>query len=416
MTLILGLETSCDETSAAVVADGRRVLSSVVSSQVEFHRLYGGVVPEVASRRHLEAFLPAVDQALRRAGVTPRDLDAVAVTTGPGLAGALVVGLAAASALALAWDRPLVPVNHLEAHAYAVFLDPPDTTVASAGPVPGRAPAPSSTPPGRVPVRRRAEPPLVVLIVSGGHTSLARLDAHVRFTPLGETRDDAAGEAFDKVARYLGLGYPGGPAIDRLAARGDPRAVPFPRARLEPGSLDFSFSGLKTAVLYHVQEYRRTGRPLALEDVAASFQAAVVEMLAGRAFEALAATGLDRLAVVGGVAANSGLRRVLAERAAEQGVELHVPPTAFCTDNAAMVAGLAHFLVATGTAAEPPRDGVPLRIRPSAGLGGAPRRRGPRRAARHGGESGSAPPRPPLAPGSQTAVRPDARSRRKDKE
>lgn len=416
MTLVLGLETSCDETSAAVVADGRRVLSSIVSSQVEFHRLYGGVVPEVASRRHLEAFLPAVDQALRRAGVTPRDLDAVAVTTGPGLAGALIVGLAAASALALAWERPLVPVNHLEAHAYAVFLDPPETTAASAGPVAGRTQAPSSGPSGHVPVRGRAEPPLVVLIVSGGHTSLARLDAHVRFTPLGETRDDAAGEAFDKVARYLGLGYPGGPAIDRLAARGDPRAVSFPRARLEPGTLDFSFSGLKTAVLYHVQECRRTGRSLALEDVAASFQAAVVEMLVGRAFEALAATGLDRLAVVGGVAANSGLRRALTERAAGQGVELHVPPPAFCTDNAAMVAALAHFLLATGTAVELPPDGMPLRIRPSAGLGGAPRRRGPRRGGRRGGGCDPAPSTPAPASALQTAVRPDARTRRKDKE
>lgn len=354
MSVVLGLETSCDETSAAVVRDGRRVLSSVVASQADLHRLYGGVVPEIASRRHLEAFLPAVDRALSEAGVHPAELDAVAVTTGPGLAGALVVGLAAASSLALAWDKPLVPVNHLEAHAYAVFLEP------------GSGPA--GTPP---------ELPLVVLIVSGGHTTLARLVEHVRFEPLGETRDDAAGEAYDKVARHLGLGYPGGPVIDRLAARGNPAAVAFPRADLGPDSLDFSFSGLKTAVLYYTQTAAAKGLTVNLADLAASFQAAVVDVLVTKAFAAVDRTGARRLAVVGGVAANRGLRAALTARATAEGVDLYLPPADWCTDNAAMVAGLAHFLLAAGRAA-PAAGGPyrPLRIQPSIGLGGRPRRRG----------------------------------------
>ncbi len=385
MSLVLGLETSCDETSAAVVRDGRDVLSSIVASQVALHRLYGGVVPELASRQHLEAFLPAVDRALKEAGVAPADLDAVAVTTGPGLAGALVVGLSAASALALAWGKPLVPTNHLEAHAYAAFLRPPG--------VPGGGPgAPGGTGP---------RPPMIVLIVSGGHTSLARLVEHVRFEPLGETRDDAAGEAFDKVARHLGLGYPGGPVIDRLAAAGDPEAVPFPRAFL-PGTLDFSFSGVKTAVLYYAEAAKRRGEPLNLENVAASFQTAIVDVLVQKAFAALSRTGLTRLAVVGGVAANRGLRRALAARAESEGIDLVLPPVEYCTDNAAMVAGLAHFLMASGAAREAgpaipasaeAAGGAPLgglRIQPTAGLGGRDRRRG-RQAARDSTASGKGP-------------------------
>ncbi len=357
MSLVLALETSCDETSAAVVAGGREVRSSVVASQVDLHCRYGGVVPEIASRRHLEAFLPVLDQALTGAGIRPENLDAVAVTTGPGLAGALVVGLAAASSLALAWGKPLVPVNHLAAHAYAAFLEPPETF----------AEAPSRGAPPR------AEPPLVVLVVSGGHTSLAELSSHVNFRPLGETRDDAAGEAFDKVARHLGLGYPGGPVIDRLAAGGNPSAIDFPRALLGPASLDFSFSGLKTAVLYHARDAARRGEALNLPDIAASFQAAVVDVLVEKAFRALAQTGLSRLAVTGGVAANRGLRAALAARAAGEGVELFIPPPRYCTDNAAMVAGCAHFLLASGQAG----TDHPLRVEPSQALGGGRRRRGP---------------------------------------
>jgi N6-L-threonylcarbamoyladenine synthase len=356
LSLVLGLETSCDETAAAVVRDGRHVLSNVVASQVALHRRYGGVVPELASRRHLEAFLPVVDQALREADVAPRGLDAVAVTAGPGLVGALVVGLAGASSLALAWGTRLMAVNHLEAHAYAVFLEP--------GPDRGGPDGRGLRPP---------EPPMVVLIVSGGHTSLAELSGHVRFRPLGETRDDAAGEVFDKVARHLGLGYPGGPVIDRLADAGDPGAVALPRAYLQPGSLDFSFSGLKTAVIYHVRQAEAAGRTVNLPDLAASFQAAVVDVLVEKSFRALEVTGHHRLAVVGGVAANRGLRRALEARAEREGVELLVPPPELCTDNAAMVAGLGHFLLAAGWAGT-----EPVRVNPSLGLGGRERRRGRR--------------------------------------
>lgn len=377
MSLFLGLETSCDETSAAVVENGRQVRSSLVASQVDLHARYGGVVPEIASRRHLEAFLPVVDQALAGAGVTPSDLDGLAVTTGPGLAGALIVGLAAASALALAWGKPLVAVNHLEAHAYAAFLEPEADPGAPAPPA-RVAPAAPTTPPARVAPR----PPMVVLIVSGGHTGLAELVDHVLFRPLGETRDDAAGEAFDKVARHLGLGYPGGPIIDRLAAEGDPRAIPFPRALLEPGSLDFSFSGLKTAVLYYTQAAAKRGETIDLANVAASFQSAVVDVLVGKTFAALARAGHPRLAVVGGVAANRALRRAFTSRATAEGIELYIPAPHYCTDNAAMVAGLAHFLVASGRV--PTRVGgigSSLRIDPGAGMGGRPKQRGRRRGA-----------------------------------
>jgi N6-L-threonylcarbamoyladenine synthase len=366
LSLVLGLETSCDETSAAVVEGGRKVLACVTASQVDIHRRYGGVVPELASRRHLEAFLPVVDEALTRAAVSPPDLDAVAVTVGPGLAGALVVGAAAASSLALAWKKNLVPVNHLEAHAYAAFLESAED------------PAPPADGPGPRP--RDLEPPFVVLIVSGGHTSLARLTRHVELVPLGETRDDAAGEAFDKVARFLGLGYPGGPVIDRLAAGGDPAAVALPRPLLKDGGLDFSFSGLKTALVYHVAAAREHGDPVEVADLAASFQAAVVDVLVEKSFRALRVTGCSTLAVTGGVAANRGLRRVLSARAAREGVMLAVPEPRYCTDNAAMVAGLAHFLLATG---RPALEG-PLRVEPSLALGGGRKARG-RRGARRGG-------------------------------
>ncbi len=353
MSLVLALETSCDETSAAVVDGGRRVVSSIVSSQVDLHRRYGGVVPEFASRRHLEAFLPVVDQALAEAGVWPADLDAVAVTVGPGLVGALVVGLAAASGLALAWNKPLVPCNHLAAHAYAVFLGDSE-----------------------------AEPPLVALIVSGGHTSLALLSRHVEFRLLGETRDDAAGEAFDKVARHLGLGYPGGPAIDRLARDGDPQAVPFPRALLEPGSLDFSFSGLKTAVLYYARAAAERGEEPNLKDIAASFQAAVVDVLVEKAFQAVRQAGLSRLAVAGGVASNSALRAALSARAEAEGVSLLLPRAEFCTDNAAMVAGLAHFLLADGAVVTPAPGQGQLRAEPALTLEGGRKTKGRRAGSR----------------------------------
>lgn len=363
MSLVLALETSCDETSAAVVADGRLVRSSLIASQVDIHCRYGGVVPEVAARRHLEAFLPVVDQALAEAGVDPAELDALAVTVGPGLAGALVVGVAAASALALAWEKPLVTVNHIEAHAYAAFLEPADQPAGGADDGQTQQGEPC--------------PPLVVLVVSGGHTSLAELRRHVEFRLLGETRDDAAGEAFDKVARHFGLGYPGGPVIDRLAAGGDPEAYALPRPMLDRDGLDFSFSGLKTAAINLSREAERRGEELKLPDLAASFQAAVIDVLIAKSFQALEQTGHRRLAVTGGVAANRALRQALAERAAAKGVELVMPAPRYCTDNAAMVAGMAHYLLAHTTLG----SRLPLRVNPALSLGGRQRARGRRRAA-----------------------------------
>ncbi len=285
MTLILGLETSCDETAAAVVEDGRFVRSSVVSSQVDLHARFGGVVPEVASRAHVELITPVIADALVEAGVDFRDLDAVAACHGPGLAGALLVGVSAAKALALATGLPYVGVNHLEAHLYAAWLEEPDL-----------------------------EPPLAVLIVSGGHTMTVVMEGHGRYRVVGQTVDDAAGEAFDKVARHLGLGYPGGPAIDRLAAEGDPGAVRFPRAMA--GEADFSFAGLKTAVVNHDRRLRAgsDAEPdTALADVAASFQEAVVDQLVAKLLAAADASGAPTLALGGGVAANSRLRARVAE-------------------------------------------------------------------------------------------------------
>ena len=306
MTLILGLETSCDETAAAVVEDGRFVHSSVVSSQVDLHARFGGVVPEVASRAHVELITPVIAEALIEAGVELRDLDAVAACHGPGLAGALLVGVSAAKGLALAADLPYVGVNHLEAHLYAAWLEQPDL-----------------------------EPPLAVLIVSGGHTMTVVMEGHGRYRVVGQTVDDAAGEAFDKVARHLGLGYPGGPAIDQLATVGDPAAIRFPRAM--PGEADFSFAGLKTAVVNH----RRREANGAIADVAASFQEAVVDQLVAKLLAAADAAGAPTLALGGGVAANSRLRARVAEVAAGTGRSAFLPPLHLCTDNGAMIAATA---------------------------------------------------------------------------
>jgi len=314
VTLILGLETSCDETAAAVVEDGRFVRSSVVSSQVDLHARFGGVVPEVASRAHVELITPVIADALVEAGVDFRDLDAVAACHGPGLAGALLVGVSAAKALALATGLPYVGVNHLEAHLYAAWLEEPDL-----------------------------EPPLAVLIVSGGHTMTVVMEGHGRYRVVGQTVDDAAGEAFDKVARHLGLGYPGGPAIDRLAAEGDPGAIRFPRAMA--GEADFSFAGLKTAVVNHHRGRLRAGADAepdtALADVAASFQEAVVDQLVAKLLAAADASGAPTLALGGGVAANSRLRARVAEVAQATGRRAFLPPLALCTDNGAMIAATA---------------------------------------------------------------------------
>ncbi|HWI02735.1 MAG TPA: tRNA (adenosine(37)-N6)-threonylcarbamoyltransferase complex transferase subunit TsaD [Acidimicrobiales bacterium] len=304
--LVLGIETSCDETAAAVVANGDTVVSSVVSSQVDLHARYGGVVPEIASRAHVEMLTPAVAQALVESGIDGHELHAVAATVGPGLAGALLVGISAAKAYALAWGLPFIGVNHMEAHLYASFLEEPDL-----------------------------KPPLVVLLVSGGHTMLVSMDDHGRYRLLGTTVDDAVGEAFDKVARVMGLGYPGGPAIDRVALTGDPTAVKFPRAM--PEGLDFSLSGLKTAVIRYVRDNPET--PVA--DVAASFQAAVVDVLIDKTRRALAEVGAKTVCLGGGVAANSLLRERMLDLATAEGLRCFLPSRSMCTDNAAMVAAAA---------------------------------------------------------------------------
>ncbi len=318
--LILGIETSCDETAAAVVADGRRVLSSVVATQFEAHAAYGGVVPEIAARRHLENILPVIQGALDQAGVTLSDLDGLAVTQRPGLVGALVIGMAVAKVLAYTLQRPLAGVHHLQAHILAAFLT-------------GKPPA----------------FPLVALVVSGGHTNLYRVNSFLEMELLGRSRDDAAGEAFDKVAKLMQLGYPGGVRIEALAAHGNPAAFALPRPRIPEEPLTFSFSGLKTAVALQLKRHPEIlADPGAQADLAASFQEAVVESLTGRAWLALAQTGLDRLVVCGGVAANAHLRRVLQERAAAAGTGLFLPPAHLCGDNAAMVAALGYHLLVAG--------------------------------------------------------------------
>ena len=309
---ILGIETSCDETAAAVVDDGRLVRSSVVASQADLHARYGGVVPEIASRAHVELICDVVEQALVEAGTTLDELDAVAAVRGPGLAGALLVGVSAAKAISIACDLPYVAVHHHEAHLYAAMVEDP-----------------------------QLEPPLVTLIVSGGHTLLIAMDGHGRYRVLGETVDDAAGEAFDKIARFLGLGYPGGPAIDRLARQGDPEAIRFPRPMRDDG-LDFSFSGLKTAVVQYVRKHPDT----AVADVAASFQAAIVDVLVDKLVAAAREVDIDTVVAGGGVAANSALRERLEAVAATGEVRLVLPSIALCTDNAAMVAAVAAYRLA----------------------------------------------------------------------
>jgi N6-L-threonylcarbamoyladenine synthase len=301
---LLAIETSCDETAAAVVEDGTRVLSSVVSSQIDAHARYGGVVPEIASRAHLELLNPVVAEAMVEAGVAGPDLVGVAATTGPGLIGSLLVGVSAAKAFALAWGVPFVGVNHLEAHIYASWIEDPDL-----------------------------QTPLVVLLVSGGHTMLVHVEEQGRYRLLGQTIDDAAGEAFDKVARFLGLGYPGGPAIDRLSVEGDPHAIAFPRSMLDEGH-DFSFSGIKTSVINHV----RKNPDVDAADVAASFQEAVVDVLVTKARRAAREVGAKGIAIGGGVAANSSLRERILAAAADDGLDCFVPSRSMCTDNAAMVA------------------------------------------------------------------------------
>ncbi|MBI4260461.1 MAG: tRNA (adenosine(37)-N6)-threonylcarbamoyltransferase complex transferase subunit TsaD [Actinobacteria bacterium] len=316
---ILGIETSCDETAVAVVEDRLKVLSNIVSSQVEVHERFGGVVPELASRQHVVALTPLLDRALDESGTRFSELDGVAVTVGPGLVGALLVGLAAAKAVSLAAGVPLIGVNHLEGHVYANFLE-----------------------------HGEPDPPYVVLLVSGGHTLLAHMPEQHRYELLGQTVDDAAGEAFDKVARFLGLGYPGGPLLDELAGKGDPEAIGFPRAMLESGDHDFSLSGLKTAVIRHVRGERAAGREVVPEDVAASFQEAVVDVQVAKTIRAARENGVERVLLGGGVVANSRLRERMSRAAEEAGLELRYPSPALCTDNGAMIACAGSFRLARG--------------------------------------------------------------------
>jgi N6-L-threonylcarbamoyladenine synthase len=348
--LILGIETSCDETGVALVEDGRAVRSSVIADQQTLHARYGGVVPEVASRAHVDLLHPAVEQACALGGARLDDVDAIAVTIGPGLAGALLVGVAAAKSYALALDRPLLGVNHLIGHVYANVLDH--------GPLPL---------------------PAVVFVVSGGHTSLLVMDEQAALRVLGQTIDDAAGEAYDKVARVLGLGYPGGPVIDQLAREGDPAAIRFPRALIDDGTYDFSLSGLKTAVLRHVRAHSiESGKKLNINDVAASFQEAVVDVQVSKILRAAADAGIDTVLLAGGVAANSRLRALLSEEAERRNVRVLAPSPVLCTDNGAMIACAGWFQFQRGERTPLDVGADPnLQIAPGVGRRGArrPKRR-----------------------------------------
>jgi N6-L-threonylcarbamoyladenine synthase len=330
---ILGIETSCDETAAAVVEDGRLILSSVVASQIDLHAQFGGVFPEVASRQHIKTIYPVIDQALQQAHLTLKDLDAIAVTRGPGLPGSLVVGMNTAKGLALGSGLPIIGVSHLEGHLYSAWVYKPDTN-----------------PPH--------EPrfPLVALIVSGGHTELILMKGHMQYQHLGATLDDAAGEAFDKVARLLGLDYPGGPSIQNASVEGNPLAYNFPRAWLED-SWDFSFSGLKTAVMREVRQMNTPQKTLPVADLAASFQAAVVDVLVTKTIRAAKEYSAKNLLIAGGVSANRALRHSVQVRAT---CPLHIPPIWLCTDNAAMIAGAAYFRFIQGQ-----RDSLDMDVLPN---------------------------------------------------
>lgn len=307
--LILGIESSCDETAAAVIKNGRQVLSNIISSQIDIHTLYGGVVPEIASRKHIEKINQVIEEALKQANVTIEEIDAISVTYGPGLVGALLVGVATAKAIAYAAKKPLVGVHHIEGHIAANYIEHLDL-----------------------------EPPFLCLVVSGGHTHLVQVKEYDKFEIIGCTHDDAAGEAFDKVARAIGLGYPGGPKIDKIAKEGNPYAIEFPRAKIAGSEFDFSFSGVKSAVLNYLNNCEMKNIEINRADVAASFQQAVVEVLVGRAVAAAKKLGENRIAVAGGVAANSYLRKMMQEECDKAGLALCYPSPIYCTDNAAMIA------------------------------------------------------------------------------
>ena len=334
-TLILAIESSCDETAASVVKNGRCVLSNIISSQIAIHTLYGGVVPEIASRKHIEKINQVVEAALKEADVTLDDIDAIGVTYGPGLVGALLVGVAEAKAIAYAKKKPLVGVHHIEGHVSANYIEHPDL-----------------------------EPPFLCEIISGGHTHLVIVKDYGSFEILGRTRDDAAGEAFDKVARAIGLGYPGGPKIDKLAKEGNPHAIDFPRAHMEDAPYDFSFSGLKSAVLNYLNGCKMKNIPIVQADIAASFQKAVTDVLIGNAMKAIDEFGMDKFAIAGGVASNGTLREGMRAACEKKGVAFYHPSPIFCTDNAAMIGVAAYYDFMRGQ-----RDGLDLNAVPNLKLG-----------------------------------------------
>ena len=333
--LILAIESSCDETAAAVVKNGREVLSNVINTQIAIHTEYGGVVPEIASRKHIENINPVIRKALEDAGVTLDDIDAIGVTYGPGLVGALLVGVAEAKAIAFAKNKPLVGVHHIEGHISANYVE-----------------------------NKELEPPFVALVVSGGHTHLVKVNDYGEYEIVGRTRDDAAGEAFDKVARAIGLGYPGGPKIDKLAKEGNPDAIEFPRAHVDDAPYDFSFSGIKSAVLNYINSANMQGKEINRADVAASFQKAVVDALVSRAVRLAKECGMDKLAIAGGVASNSALRAAIQEACAKNNIGFYSPSPILCTDNAAMIGAAAYYEYIKGV-----RHGYDLNAIPNLKLG-----------------------------------------------
>ncbi len=332
---ILAIESSCDETAAAVVVNGRDVRSNVISSQIDLHTLYGGVVPEIASRKHIEQINQVIEEALKEADMTLDDIDAIGVTYGPGLVGALLVGVSAAKAISFAKDIPLVGVHHIEGHISANYIENKDL-----------------------------EPPFGCLVVSGGHTHLVRVNAYGEYEILGRTRDDAAGEAFDKVARAIGLGYPGGPKIERVSHEGNPHAMEFPRAKVGDNEYDFSFSGLKSAVLNYINGCKMKGEEVVQADVAASFQQAVIDVLVGNARKAIRQYDFKHFAIAGGVASNQTLRAAMEEMCAEEGVAFYHPSPILCTDNAAMIGAAAYYEFMAGA-----RSGSDLNAVPNLKLG-----------------------------------------------
>ena len=327
---ILAIESSCDETAAAVVKNGREVLSNVISSQIALHTLYGGVVPEIASRKHIEKINQVIREALKEASMTLEEMTAIAVTYGPGLVGALLVGVAEAKAIAYAAKKPLVGVHHIEGHVSANFIEHPDL-----------------------------EPPFVCLIVSGGHTHLVIVKDYGEFEIIGRTMDDAAGEAFDKVARAVGLGYPGGPKVDKAAKEGNPHAMEFPRAKVGGSAYDFSFSGMKSAVLNYINQAQMKGEKICVPDLAASFQNAVVDVLVSRAVAAAKEYGYDKLAIAGGVASNSALRAGMKAACEKEGIRFYYPSPIFCTDNAAMIGAAGYYEYINGARAGWDLNAVP---------------------------------------------------------